>query len=110
MSGIPHKVEIQDSLYDEETGLIFMKVRFIEKDIVRQFCWPPDDFKNALNIKGEVTAELWIDFCSKIKGKTINMVCEFVGDPESPFVTNAQMQKYFDKAKENFSNYNNFFD
>ncbi len=107
---IPEKIEILDIFLDKQTSLIYMKVRFVDKDITRQFCWMPDDLKNALNIKGEITEELWEGFFSQIKGKQINMVCEVVGDPEAPFITNSQMFSHLEKAKENMSKYDNLFD
>lgn len=109
MSTSSVKVEIIDMKYDIESDLVFMKVKFIEKDFIRQFCWPSYDLSSALGIKAKVPTELWGGFCENMKGKSINMVCEITGDPESPFITNSQMNQYFDKLSENPNKYDNFF-
>lgn len=98
----PRPLRVLSCEYDNDNNVIIMSVIFTDNNMHRKFCLPAADLIKAFNIKGNVEPHHWIKFCKDLIGKNIKMVCEMVGDPESPAATWDEMIDIHEKSVDKY--------
>lgn len=68
--------------YDEKNDMLLWTVKFLKDNSVKTFASTSSSFCQAMGIKGNVSTEIWKDFCLKMKNKKMNFVVPEVADEQ----------------------------
>lgn len=60
--------------YDEKNDMLLWTVKFLKDNSIKTFASTSDSFCQASGIRGTVSAEMWKDFCLKMKNKKMNFI------------------------------------